>query len=570
MKKLAFIVLFINSFITFGQGDFSVKNSIPTNYFDNPMDIPMVLSGTFGELRSNHFHAGLDIKTKQREGIDVFASAEGYVSRIKISLWGYGKAIYITHPNGYTTVYAHLKKFNEKIENYIKKHQYKTESFEVQVFPSKDELPISKNELIALSGSTGGFVGPHLHFEIRDSKTEKPMNPFLFGIDAKDGIKPRISTLIGYSLDSVSQINKLNSPIQLSFIKSKNGDLLAKRIFAYGKIGFGVNTYDQLDAASNKNGIYSLQMNVNGEKVHEFIASSFSFSETKLINLAIDYDRFANLNQRIQKCYNEPKNNLSLYNTSINNGILTIEDGLSYTVEIIAKDFKGNEQKISIHITGKKDEIIETADNKTTPFKIKSSEFNVFYLEGYKVAFPKNTFYSDFYMDLEVKDDAIKVHQPTEPVRRKYTLTFNVSKYSDEEKNQLYIASISKNGKTKYESTVKKKETFYTSTKTLGKFTLVKDSEKPTIKLHNFKNEQWVTNFNTLQVKISDKDSGIKSFRAEIDGEWVLMELDLPSGILSYNLSDKNFSTAKHILKIVVIDNVGNLNSLNTTFFRKK
>ena len=241
MKKLAFIVLFINSFITFGQGDFSVKNSIPTNYFDNPMDIPMVLSGTFGELRSNHFHAGLDIKTKQREGIDVFASAEGYVSRIKISLWGYGKAIYITHPNGYTTVYAHLKKFNEKIENYIKKHQYKTESFEVQVFPSKDELPISKNELIALSGSTGGFVGPHLHFEIRDSKTEKPMNPFLFGIDAKDGIKPRISTLIGYSLDSVSQINKLNSPIQLSFIKSKNGDLLAKRIFAYGKIGFGVN-----------------------------------------------------------------------------------------------------------------------------------------------------------------------------------------------------------------------------------------------------------------------------------------------------------------------------------------
>ncbi len=534
------------------------------------MDIPLVLSGTFAELRSNHFHSGLDIKTQQREGIQVFSSAEGYISRIKISLWGFGKAIYITHPNGYTTVYAHLQKFSDRIENYIKQEQYKIENFEVEVFPTKDELPVSKKELIAYSGRTGGFMGPHLHYEIRDTNTERTINPLYFGINISDTKKPSINTLVGYCMDGDSQINQVNAPSQLTFVKSENGDLIAKRIYAHGKIGFGINTYDQLDAATNHNGIYSLELFVNGQKTHEFKATDFAFYETNLINLLIDYERYQLINQRIQKCFNEPKNNLSLTKNSLNNGIITIENNLNYTVDIIAKDFKGNEQKLTIPITGKKAEIIGNNETVTTPFKINHEEFNEFSSSYAKVAFPKNTFFNDFYLDFNVSDKIVKVHTPTIPLANNYTLTFDVSKYSEAEKNQLYIASISEKGRKNYENTIKKENTFYTSIKKLGKFTLLTDSEKPIISLFNFKDNQWLSNHTQLKVKILDRESGIKSFRGEIDGKWILMEYDVTTGLLTYNFSEIIYTEAKHNLKIVVIDNVGNLNTLEATFFRKK
>ncbi len=570
MKKLLYILFIFCNFIAFGQGNVSVNNTYQKNYFQNPLDIPLVLSGTFAELRNNHFHAGLDFKTQQKDGFNVYATAEGYVSRIKISHWGYGKAVYITHPNGYTTVYAHLQKFNKRIEDYIKKQQYKKESFEIQVFPSSKELPITKNEIIALSGSTGGFVGPHLHFEIRDTKKENIINPMLFGFEVNDSKKPRINTLIGYSLDDNSYINGIAIPTKLSLVNLKNGELLAPKIKAFGKISFGINAYDQLDGAYNKNGLYNLSMFVNGEKVHEFEASSFSFAESKYINLLIDYERLGNLNQWVQKCYIEPSNKLSLYTKSFSKGYITIEDGLTYSVEIIAKDFKGNTQKVTIPIEGKKDTLLAVNTPKITPYKINHRQFNKFTNQGITVAFPKNTFYQDFYLDFEVKDSSIKVHTPIVPLGKNYTLTFNVSKYSNEEKKQLYIASINKKGKSRYESTVKKDSTFYTSTKKLGNFTLLTDVDKPKISLHNFKNEQWLTHFKTLEIKISDDKSGIKSYRGEIDGEWILLEYNVKKSVLTYDFKDKVFTTAKHELKIVVTDNVGNTNTTNATFFRKK
>ena len=570
MKKLAALLLIFNTFFAFSQGDISISGKYPTNYFNNPLDIPLVLSGTFGELRSNHFHAGLDLKTQQKEGFPVLASANGYVSRIKISLWGYGKAIYVTHPNGYTTVYAHLKKFNDRIEAYIKKQQYKKEDFEVQVFPSASALPVTQDEIIAFSGSTGGFVGPHLHFEIRDTKTEKPINPFLFGIEVADTKTPVINTLLGYSLNDKSYINKSNAPIQLTFKRLNNGDFLTNPIHAFGKISFGINTYDQLNGASNKNGLYSLELLVNGKVIHNFTATSFAFTEGKYINLLIDYERYATLNQRIQKCFTVPGNLLDMYPVSVNKGAITIEDGLDYTATIIAKDFAGNTQKLTIPIVGKKEEHIVFKPEKKTAYKINHTEFNKFELENVTVAFPKNTFYNDLYLDFEVTNGIAKVHQPTVPLNNRYTLTFDVSNYSPTEKQQLYIASIDEKGRKSYETTHKKETTFYTSIKNLGTYTLASDTVIPSIKLVNFKDQQWMTNYNELKVKITDNESGINTFRGEIDGEWILMEYNVKNGVLTYNLNDKSFSEAKHNLKVTVTDNVGNTNTINATFFRKK
>ena len=570
MKKLITFFIFLNFLSATAQGNLTITSSYPNNYFGNPLEIPMILSGTFGELRPNHFHAGLDIKTEQREGLNVLAAANGYISRIKISHWGYGKAIYVTHPNGYTTVYAHVQKFNDRIETYLKDHQYKKESFEIELFPLASDLPISKGEIIAFSGSTGGFSGPHLHFEIRDSKTEKTINPMLFGIEIADAKKPTIKTLIGYSLAENSHINGLAVPVQLSYRKLTNGDFIANKISAIGSIGFGINATDQLDGAYNENGIYSLEMHVNGTLVHEFKATSTAFSEGRYINLLIDFERYVKLNQRIQKCFIEPSNKLNMYYNSVNNGFIIIEDGLDYTIDIVVKDFKGNTQKVTIPVYGKKEETVIAASTKTTPYKIIATDFQKFNIDGVTIAFPKNTFYNDFYLDFEVNNGVAKVHTPTVPISDRYTLTFDVSNYSEAEKEKLYIASIQKNGNSDYESTVKKENSFYTSTKTLGNFKLLSDHTAPKISLLNFNNNQWLTNLNTLQVKISDQGSGINTYRGEIDGEWILMEYSVKNKTLTYNFSDKNFIDAKHELKVIVTDYVGNTSTLNATFFRKK
>lgn len=569
VKKLIVLLLLCCNILVFGQANITVQNTYPTNYFGNPLEVPLILAGTFGELRPNHFHAGLDIKTQQREGLNVLASADGYISRIRIAHWGYGKALYITHSNGYTTVYGHLQKFSDRIEAYIKKQQYKNESFEIQAYPSASELPVKKGEIIALSGRTGGFLGPHLHFEIRDSSSEKSINPFLFGIQLNDSKRPTINTLVGYSLDADSQINQVNIPLQLSFKKLANGDLLADKINAFGKIGFGINAYDQLDNAANQNGLYSLELSVNGEKFHEFKASVLTFSEDKYINLLVDYERLDKIGQRIQKCFIAPSNKLNMYSPSVNNGYLTIEDKKSYNIEIIAKDFSGNTQKITVPVTGKKDAILIRKTETETPYKVIAANFNEFSKNGVTVSFPKNTFYADLWLDFEVEDSFAKVHSSNVPIHHNYTITFDVSKYSEDERKQLYIASINKKGNKSYESTIKKDSIFHASTKKLGKFTLLSDKDAPNIQLHNFKNDQWITNHETLKVKIFDYKSGINTYRAEIDGEWILMEYDVTTGVLTYNFNDKILTDSKHELKVTVTDNVGNTNTLNATFFRK-
>ena len=564
---IVFLVLF--SQLIFAQGDGSTKSDYPLDYFINPLEITPILSGTFAELRSNHFHAGLDIKTNQVEGLNVLASASGYVSRIKISHWGYGKALYITHPNGYTSVYAHLKKFSPKIEAYIKKKQYEKESFEIQVFPKRDELTVSQTEIVALSGATGGFVGPHLHFEIRDTKTEKPINPMYFGITVEDHKKPRINTALAYPLSEKAQINGVQSKTKLNLTKLEDGTLKSTPIKAFGSIGFGINTYDQLDNAYNKNGLYSLEMKVNGERKHLFKASSFAFDETKYINLLIDYERYNELSQRIQKCFIEPANIFSSYDRNLGNGYINIEEGKEYTVEIIAKDYKGNVQKLIIPVLGDEKANPVIPPSQKTHYYIAADQFHKYSQNGVTIAFPKNTFYRNAYLDFSVENGIAKVHKPNIPLSRNYTLTFDVSDYSEANRENMYIAKVDDKGKTSYVSTKKKDNSFYTTTKSLGNYTLDSDSEAPEINLKSFKQDQWISAHKTLQVKISDKKSGIKSYRGEINGEWILMEYNVKNGELTYDFSDKSFPSGKHDLKVVVTDNAGNEKTLNATFFRK-
>ena len=563
MRFRVFSILFFTLFSVCSQEKY------PTDYFQNPLNIDLYLAGTFGELRTNHFHAGLDLKTNQVEGLKVFAAAGGYVSRIKISAWGYGKALYITHPNGYTTVYAHLKKFNKEIESYLKKKQYKKESYEIQLYPKASELTITKGEVIAYSGATGGFVGPHLHFEIRDGNS-KPINPLLFGIKIKDTKRPYINVLMAYPQNNSSQVNQSNAPLQINFKSLADGNLLADKITASGNIGFGINTYDRLNGAMNKNGIYNMTMKVNGHKMYEHEVETFSFAESRYINLLIDYERNAKLKQRIQRCFVHPSNKLSIYKNVVDKGVINIKENLTYNVVIEVKDFKGNQKSLTIPIQGKRDSITIYKKEKITKYPIKAKEFNKYQKGIVTIAFPKNTFYDDFYLDFKVKDSVATIHNKSVPLHKNYTLTFDISKYPQEEREQLFIAKISDKGRVSYKSTTKKEKTFYTTTKDLGIFTLLTDTEKPSLKLSNIKDEQWLTHYNFLKLKVSDKLSGIKSYRGEIDGEWIRLEYSPKYGTLTYDFTDKKFTTAKHQLKVIAIDNVGNTKILEATFYRKK
>lgn len=564
MRKNIFTLFFLG-FVQFGF----CQDNYPKDYFANPLEIPLVLSGTFGELRSNHFHAGLDIKTQKVEGHKVVSSADGYVSRINVSLWGYGNALYITHPNGYTTVYGHLQKFSPEIDAYIRKKQYEKESFTIRLYPKPSELKVKKGELIALSGNSGSSGGPHLHYEIRDIKSNT-INPMFFGINVADHKNPTIQNAFAFAKNDGSQVNQSAEAVQLVFNRQYDGDLLANTIYAYGEIGFGINAYDRLDGAINRNGLYSLEMTVNGEKIFQFTANKFSFSESRFINSYIDYERLINLKQRVQKCFVEHEmNNLSLYKKRINNGFIYVKDSMEYNVSIVAKDYEGNKTKLIIPIIGKKDSIVIPKKIKKTDRFFKANEANTIKDSLVTAYFPKDIFYEDFYFDYSNENGMVKLHNSTVPVHKNFRLSFDVSKYSAEELKTLYIAKKNRYGKLNYISTKRKDNTLYTLTKGLGEFTLKSDNVKPTIRAFNFKDEQWLTKFNRLKIKIHDKGSGIKSYRAELDGKWIRMAFNPKNGILTYDFSDKALEGTLHNLKVVVTDNVNNSTTFTTKFNKK-
>ena len=563
MKNIILILLFA-SFTS------SAQNKYPTNYFRSPLDISLHLSGTFGELRNNHFHAGVDIKTKRRTGFPVYATADGYVSRIKVAIWGYGKVIYISHPNGYTSVYAHLSKFGDGIQEYVKNIQYQKESYETgNIYPAENEITVKKGQVIAFTGRTGGFVAPHLHYEIRDTKTEHIINPLLFGLKIKDSIAPRINKLIAYPIGEGSRINRSVKKQTLAIKKDSLNNYRTNRISASGSIGFGINVYDLLGKELNKNGVYSIEMKVNGKRHYYHDVETFSFAESKYINLLIDYPYFATYKNRIQKTFREKETKLSIYEDLVKDGFVDVKEGFSYKVEIIAKDFKGNRSSVKIPIIGVKSESILLQEKDTTNYKILKNKFQKFTEGGVTVAFPKNTFYKDIFIDFSVNGKLATIHKPTIPLNKSFTITFDSTMYRKSEVNNIYIANINNKKYPYYQNTRKREDKLFTTTKTLGKYTLLIDNDSPKIYNLNFKNNNWISKLNYLTIKISDTQSGIKSYEAFIDDEWILMEYDVKKKKLSYNFSDKKLVGSKHIFKLVVSDNVGNTNTYNATFYRK-
>lgn len=563
MKIFIFLIFFCSPL--FAQVDY------PKDYFSPPLDIPMQLSGNFGELRPNHFHAGFDLKTLQKEGLKVYAVADGYISRIKISTFGNGKAIYITHPNGYTSVYGHLQIANGLIEDYIKKLHYTLKSFEIELFPKSDELIVKKGQIIAFSGNTGGSEGPHLHFEIRDTKTEKVINPMFFGFDKmiKDTKKPTISNVYVYPLDSKTTVNHSKRPLLLNLSLQKDGTYLSEKVVANGKIGFGINAFDYDDVSFNKNGVFKVQSFSNGKPTFGYQFDTYSFDEMRYVNALIDYSKYKKTQQRVQKLFMKNKYGLSIIQSDENNGVVTVLPNLSSVYRVEVSDFYGNKSTVSIPIQYDLLSTIIEKEPVVSNYFVKANKDSNFAKDNMSVFFPAGTFYEDFDMNFDVKNDTLYLHDDTVPAHTNFTISIEDNKYPEAQREKLFIGLIEAN-KVTYNSTYRKENVFNTKVKMLGKYALVRDTIAPKITILKPIEGKWLSDQKTIQLTINDSLSGIKSYNGYLNGNWILFEYDNKTKKITHNFSDGIVAEGANDLKVVVIDNVGNSTIFETHFFRSQ
>ncbi|MES2747911.1 MAG: M23 family metallopeptidase [Bacteroidota bacterium] len=559
MKYTPFLLLFY-AFVT-------AQNNYPKDYFGPPLDIAMQLSGNFGELRPNHFHAGFDFKTNQKEGLNVYAAGDGYVSRIKISNAGYGKAIYITHPNGYTTVYGHLKTTMGPIQDLIIAAQYKEESYEVEIYLKPDELQVKKGDIIALSGNTGGSEGPHLHFEFRDTKTEKVINPLFFGFDKflTDTKKPVISSLVVFPIDETTVVNQSQRPINLNLSLQADGTFLSEKVMANGRIGFGINSSDYDNVSYNANGVYKVQELANGKPIFGYKFDELVFDEGRYINYFIDFNRYKKTHQRIQKLFMKNNYAWSNINVNVDNGIIDVVPNFTQINRIEVSDYFENKTVISIPIEYATQKAIVISDIKKTPYLIKYNKDSNFEKDNVSVYFPAGTFYEDFYMNFDVKQNMLYLHDDTVPAHANFTISFVDTKTPSEMKKKMFIASVS-GKKFYYIATKLEGNTFSCRTRTLGQFTLVKDVIAPKISIAKPIQDKWITGQKSINVTISDDLSGIKTYNGYLNGKWVLFEYESKLRRLTHTLVDTLLVEGKNNLKVVVTDNVGNSTIFETQF----
>lgn len=563
MRFYLFTLLFAGSL--FAQMDY------PKDYFRSPLDIPMQLSGNFGELRPNHFHAGFDLKTLQKEGLNVYAVADGYVSRIKISTFGNGKAIYITHPNGYTSVYGHLQRAAGEIEDFIKKTHYVEQSFEIEMYLKPDQLVVKKGQLIALSGNTGASEGPHLHFEFRDNVTENIINPMLFGFDKmlKDTKKPLLSNIYVYPLDDKTIVNQSKRPLLLNLVLKKDGTYQSDKVVTNGKIGFGINAFDYDDVSYNKNGVYKVQSFYNGTPNFGYQFDTYSFDEMRYVNALIDYSRYKKTQQRVQKLFMNNPYKLSIIKTDKTNGVIAVASNLTALYRIEVSDFYGNLTTVSIPI---KQEALATIIDKepiSSKYLVKANNDSNFSKENMSVFFPAGTFYEDFYLNFDVKNDTLFLHDDTVPAHTNFTISIEDSKYKETQREKLFLASI--NGqKSTYIPSYRKDNVFTAKVKTLGKFALVLDTIPPVISIAKPIEGKWLSDKKLLQFSISDALSGIKSYNGYLNGKWILFEYDNKTRKITHDFTDGIVAEGRNDLKIIVIDNMGNSTIFETHFFRSQ
>ena len=554
------------TFLTLSTLSFS-QSAPPQIRFRSPVDFPIRLSGTFGELRSGHFHAGIDMKTYEQTGKVVKAIADGYISRIKISAGGYGKTLYVTHNNGYTSVFAHLKTFNRTINKYVRRLQLKKKSYEMDVSVPRHRLYYNKGDIIAYTGNSGYSMGPHLHFEIRETDSQKPVNPLYFGFEVQDDIPPIIHSIKVYP--EKKRLGPPSGKIFECFGKDGNYSLNNDTITITGsKVSLGIRTIDKLNNTPNHDGVYKIRLLQNDTVVFAWSADRFSFYETRYINSLIDYNEYRNSDKRFVRTKLDPFNSLSMYETVKENGAFSLPvDSLTH-FEYQVSDLAGNRSSVDFFINPK-----DPVRQSKRPFV--SGEDSVLLepdtkhhlkMQDLQLEFPREAFYREtlFYVNKRTPDSLkpfalYTIGDSGEPLHKYFTIKTDSLNIADSLLKKAVWGRFDEEDGFEWKKTRLEKEKLSGVTRDFGLYTIKIDTVAPGIEFLNVTNDQSINGKeqNTVRIKIKDTLTAIKNYEVFLNDKWVIAEYDAKEDELVYRF-DQFLKEGENHLKVRVEDVKGN------------
>ncbi len=535
------------------------------------------MSGSFAELRSNHFHSGIDIKTQGTTGIPVYAVAGGTVARIVVSPSGFGKALYINHPNGTTSVYGHLKNFRNDIEQYVKNIQYARKSFRIDVQVPETTFPVKQGDFIASSGNRGSSGGPHLHFEIRDTRSQDPLNPLKYDFPVKDRTPPKIFSLMVVPLDEHSHVDFSNQKKSYPVVFYEGEYHLRSNpvIPVFGTLGLAIRANDYFDESYNRCGIYSLQMKFDGEPRISWKMDRFSFSESRFINSHIDYATFIETGKRYQKTWVDPGNRLRIYDYVRENGHLEVYDGNIHIVRFELKDTHGNTSVLQFKIRSKPAYIPPSSSEFIRI--LKHGRENQFRSGGLKIDFPPDAFYADIpftYKRLpslkELRSPIHVIHQTTVPLHERAVLSIKSDSLEAKYRSKALLVSID----TLTERLSPAGGTFRNGWVTgrirqFGNYAVAIDTVPPEISPLSIKNRAALTESRRIRFRIKDKLSGIAEIEGQLDGKWALFEYDAKNHLITHYFDPQRFELKKrHRFKLTVTDHCENKATYEASFWK--
>ncbi len=551
----------------------SLTAAAQTNFLP-PLGIPLQLSGNFGELRPGHFHAGLDIRTQGKVGLPIYAIEEGHVSRIAVSEGGYGKVLYIDHSNGYTSVYAHLRQFNPRIEKLVKKMQYDLTAFELDTSFEDNSIKVSRGEVIALSGNTGGSGGPHLHFEIRNTASEKAINPLHFSFNIKDQIKPRVFHIALYPLNEKSHVRYKNTHQVIKTVGNGTHYTAAgnQPIPVYGKIGFGIHTKDKITGSPFNFGVYSIELYKNNRLVYQHILDSLDFANTRCINAHMDFYEATKHKRKIQRSNILEGNKLNTYSNLVNNGAFFFLSADTSTMKFVVKDFMGNSSTVKFEVFGSERNV--AASEKKFTQLLSFNQPNRYADSIINIDFPSSCLYEDTPLKIEYepaigrcKTPIAHVNTLYDPLNDYMDLSFNLSHLTESERKKATVISLTAKKQVLAAEGGTLKDNWITcKTRSFGPYSVFVDTDAPYIRQSNFSEGGTYSQPKRIYFRCKDNISGIGNYYAIIDNQWILVEYEKNRNQVFFDLHDVTKNGSKHSLKLFVEDKVGNESILKGSF----